>query len=249
VCQDAACLRSGEGSFPTLQSFPVFNCFGDGPPIFVVVGAEHGLEASPVVLFLDKRVRPRSRRCDAGLLRTQRSCDSVSAAHEGRAAAGRHQLDQTVQVQGGRRMEPSREEAECGRGGFRGTGPGHEKASETHRIRVRMLFSVYEAARAIAAPSFACHGFCQAGLVAWDVARSMLSPYIRAGALPFPARFGVALPGSHSRRSGHDGPALRLDSAHGALPPDAVQEMLREGVVVRPKRGRPPSGSRGVRLD
>jgi hypothetical protein len=79
---------------------------------------------------------------------------------------------------------------EAGRGGglVCGAEGGHEEASEKHSVRVRMLFSIYEAAQATTVAPFACQGFRHAGLVPWNVSRPMGSLYINWGALPRPLR-------------------------------------------------------------
>ena len=61
-----------------------------------------------------------------------------------------------------------------------------EKASENQRVRVRMLFSIYEAAQAVTVPSFTSQGFWQAGLLPWNAGRLMDSPYIKDGPAPGP---------------------------------------------------------------
>jgi hypothetical protein len=121
------------------------------------------------------------------------------------------------------------------------------KASETHRIRVRMLFSIYEAARAITVSSFACQGFWQAGLVAWDVGRPMLSPCIKAGGLPGPLQrcpFEGRIPGAR----GMLGRLFGWSPLMGRFLRTRFKRCLRKVLGVGRSAAGPPSGSTGVRL-
>jgi hypothetical protein len=67
---------------------------------------------------------------------------------------------------------------------FRELGEDMLRASPTHRERVRMVFSICEAAVAVTNLSNASQGFWQAGLAPWGPARPLESPYIKEGEIP-----------------------------------------------------------------
>jgi hypothetical protein len=117
------------------------------------------------------------------------------------------------------------------------------KASEKHRVRVRVLFSVYEAAQATTVASFASQGFWHAGLVPRNVSRPMGSPYNAEGPLPGPFPRGP-----------FDGPAellLPRSKSHldrrGLFPMEWFRSYWRMASWLAPSAADPVSGSTGAR--
>jgi hypothetical protein len=100
-----------------------------------------------------------SRRGDAGVSGTQRARDPASPTSDRCSASGRPLLGEAVQGEAHGGSETLPREAEGRGSGFPRSGADIRRASEKQRVRIRMLFAIWEASIATTVLSSAGQGF------------------------------------------------------------------------------------------